>query len=81
MSEPVEISINRFSLIEGDPRFEELAIVHHGKNFGTHFDFEDSMISEGHKNNFKTLKEAAKNGDLALMEYIDKATAQPVYVI
>jgi hypothetical protein len=39
------------------------------------------MISKGHKNNFDTLKQAAANGDLALMECHCSSTGKPVTVI
>ena len=38
-------------------------------------------IPKGHKNNFETLKKAAVNGDLALMECTDKNTGKKVNVI
>ena len=39
------------------------------------------MIFTGHKNNFETLKQAAANGDLALMECQSSATGKPVMVL
>lgn len=39
------------------------------------------MIPKGHKNNFETLKLAAANGDLALMECRSSATGSSVMVI
>jgi hypothetical protein len=39
------------------------------------------MIPKGHKNNFETLKQAAINGDLALMECHCSATGKPVMVL
>jgi len=39
------------------------------------------MIPKGHKNNFETLKQAAANGDLALMECHCSATGNPVMVL
>lgn len=39
------------------------------------------MISKGHKSNFETLKKAAANGDLALMECHCSSTGKPVMVV
>ena len=38
-------------------------------------------IPEGAKSNFNTMLEAAKNGDLALMDCFDKATGRSVSAI
>jgi hypothetical protein len=38
-------------------------------------------ISKGHKANFETLKKAADNGDLALMECVDAKTGKPVIAV
>lgn len=38
-------------------------------------------IAKGHKANFETLKRASANGDLALMECVDKATGKSVIAI
>lgn len=39
------------------------------------------MIPSGIKTNFETLKRAAENGDLALMECVDAITGEPRYVL
>lgn len=38
-------------------------------------------IPKGHKANFETLQRACENGDLALMECVDKNTGAPVITI
>lgn len=38
-------------------------------------------IPKGHRANFDTMKRAAGNGDLALMECTDAATGEPVFVV
>lgn len=38
-------------------------------------------IPDGFRRNFQTLRRAAENGDLALMECTDAATSEPRYVI
>jgi Family of unknown function (DUF6117) len=38
-------------------------------------------ISEGYKANFETIKRAAGNNDLALMECTDKTTGKPIMVV
>lgn len=38
-------------------------------------------IADGHKTNFETLKRAAANGDLALLECTDAKTGQPVVAL
>lgn len=39
------------------------------------------MIPDTYKRNFETLKRAAENGDLALMECTDAKTGEPRYVL
>lgn len=39
------------------------------------------MIAEGHKANFETLKQAAEDGNLAIMDCQDKETGKQVIVI
>jgi len=39
------------------------------------------MIQKGYKSNFETLKRAAENGDLALVECADAVTGEPVITV
>lgn len=39
------------------------------------------MIAKGHRRNLDTIRRAARNGDLGLMECTDTATGQPVMVL